>query len=1045
RMTVSELAQAPATPNSSGRASAVRFGPDGQTFDAPARITLPLPESSSRSAARTSVYVYAPTQGRWQRVPLVSLDLANGLATARASHFSVYAAIESKLDLQVSIAPTAEDGACANGLIARAEVASPLSEIELASLNNLPEALRARVSGETLQDLLTLPGFTGSLRAVQVFELVQRASDSEVVLERELIATTLYVAPDGSATVTHSDALGNVLSQQRYPQPLAKLDELTARLRGAATAASFASPPAEDLGVGARLHLIYFDGDASDEPVNVDDLGVAAVERAPQFVLDEDIEDGDCDGVVDDYDTSDDRLLASVQASPRAVVDALAGDVVQLSARVLNGTPSAETWTLLDGEGAKLEGTGDTRSFSASAADRYLVSYRAVLGDKTLEHVFAIDVAKPLADNTPPTCRPTRDLDVGRVGDAFPLSAVLADAETPASALRVEWGLLDGETLVPNAAIRVLKDKALFAALDAGNYTLGCRAYDGASWGPVGRVNVSVVPRSQNRAPTDLTLTPAVGAIRVGDTLKFLASARDPDGDRLLFSWYVDGNPVTGPQTRGNESAFSWTAAKEGAVKVSVEAMDYETRVTLAARVLVGALATSNVDADKDGWKLGSGPSADCNDNDPAIHPGAFDLCGDELDTDCDGVVQKDDCDGDGYTIDARDCNDNDAKINPGAPERCDGVDNDCNGQVDESFDAGLGCTSGFGACQSRGVLACASDGLSALCTAKPLNPGVEICDGIDNDCNGKVDDGVCAIVDAAVPPVDAGVTVVDAAVGGCVPGLEVCDGVDNDCNGRIDDIAPNPCTTGMPGACGPGTFACTANGQTCVPQTLGNSESCNQVDDDCNGKVDDGISCMCNPTVGEICGDGIDNNCDGKVDEGCTQSCSPKQEACFDGQDNDCDGLIDDKDPDCCDYKGPEDCNNGADDDCDFYVDGQDQDCQAGVLADNCGKLGVIQVGQLFEGNFDGARPDIESSCVAGRADLIYAFDVKSAGDYILSYDGIEGYSIQRGQCDPKTTQLEQIECGERVYLRPGKYLLVLEGPAKGAFWAKLEELITK
>ncbi|MET0284675.1 MAG: hypothetical protein ABW352_09405, partial [Polyangiales bacterium] len=44
RMTVSELAQAPATPNSSGRASAVRFGPDGQTFDAPARITLPLPE-----------------------------------------------------------------------------------------------------------------------------------------------------------------------------------------------------------------------------------------------------------------------------------------------------------------------------------------------------------------------------------------------------------------------------------------------------------------------------------------------------------------------------------------------------------------------------------------------------------------------------------------------------------------------------------------------------------------------------------------------------------------------------------------------------------------------------------------------------------------------------------------------------------------------------------------------------------------------------------------------------------------------------------------
>jgi hypothetical protein len=1056
RMTVSELAQAPATPNASGRASAVRFGPDGQTFDTPARVTLPLPLSSNRSTTRTNVYVYAPMTGRWQRVPLVAIDLANGLATARASHFSVYAAIESKLDLELAFAATAEESACANGLIAHAELASPLSDIELASLNNLPEELRARVVGEapTIQDLLALPGFTGSVRAVQVFELVQRASDSEVVRETRLVATTLFLAPDGSATITHSDALGNVLGKVRYPQPLLKLDEIAARLRGAATATEFATLPAQDLGVGARLHLIYYVGDASDEPVSADDLGMAAVERAPLFVLDEGLDDGDCDGLLDRFDDSDDRLLASVAASPRAVINLLAGDTVQLGARVVNGTPSAETWTVLDGEGATLTPADGGRSFTASEADRYLVSYRATVGDKTLEHIFAIDVDQAPADNTPPTCRPTRDLDVGRVGDAFPLSAVLDDAETPASALRVEWGLLDGEALVPSGSLRVLQDKALFAPLDAGNFVVGCRAYDGAAWGPIGRVKVSVVARDQNRAPTDLTLSPAASVIKVGDTLTFHASARDPDGDLLLFTWYVNGNPATGAQTRGNESVFTYTATQDGAPRISVDALDYESRVSASARVLVGALPPTSVDADKDGWSAGTGPAADCNDNDASIHPRAFDLCGDELDADCDGVVTKDDCDGDGYTALRGDCNDGDSTIYPQARELCDGVDNNCNKQVDESFSVGAACRNGTGACTTSGKLACSSDGLSALCTAQPLKPNPELCDGIDNDCDGSSDEDVCEAPDAGAPPFDAGTivdaavtTTVDAKVGGCVPGPEQCNQVDDDCNGKIDDIDTKPCDTGMPGACGPGTYACTAKGEACVPQTVGQSESCNQIDDDCNGKTDDGITCACNPASGEICGDQKDNDCDGQVDEGCTQTCVPSAEYCFGGADEDCDGLVDDKDPDCCQYQGPEICNDGKDNDCDFYIDGKDRDCAPGVPADSCANPGTLQIGQWQTDYYDGAKPDLTSSCMTGRTDLVYGFSVKDEGEYAVTYDAPQpfGWSIQAGACDANKVSLVELSCNGPARLSPGNYFLVIEGADKGPFSIMLSQLIPK
>jgi len=123
-----------------------------------------------------------------------------------------------------------------------------------------------------------------------------------------------------------------------------------------------------------------------------------------------------------------------------------------------------------------------------------------------------------------------------------------------------------------------------------------------------------------------------------------------------------------------------------------------------------------------------------------------------------------------------------------------------------------------------------------------------------------------------------------------CVPSTETCNGRDDDCDGRVDDgIAARTCGRGRclrSVSCANGRFA------TCTP---GNpvAETCNGMDDDCDGRVDDGVaarSCgvgrcrrtvacangrfaTCTPgaAIPEVCGNSVDDDCDGMTDEGCT------------------------------------------------------------------------------------------------------------------------------------------------------------------------------
>jgi MYXO-CTERM domain-containing protein len=133
-------------------------------------------------------------------------------------------------------------------------------------------------------------------------------------------------------------------------------------------------------------------------------------------------------------------------------------------------------------------------------------------------------------------------------------------------------------------------------------------------------------------------------------------------------------------------------------------------------------------------------------------------------------------------------------------PEVCDGLDNNCDGTTDDGTEAGTSCTSGLGACEAMGVLECSVTGAS--CSADPGLPGTELCgNGVDDDCNGMVDEGftigasctvgVGACLATGMYACDAGSEVCDATEGTPAASETCDDGVDDDCDGMID----NGCT----------------------------------------------------------------------------------------------------------------------------------------------------------------------------------------------------------------------------------------------------------
>lgn len=381
-----------------------------------------------------------------------------------------------------------------------------------------------------------------------------------------------------------------------------------------------------------------------------------------------------------------------------------------------------------------------------------------------------------------------------------------------------------------------------------------------------------------------------------------------------------------------------------GAMNASAEDIDYDSCATTTAIYL---------DADLDGYGSGEAIMAcnmpdgyvdngeDCDDSNADVYPGADEVC-DGIDNDCDAANNEGlatstlyrDFDGDGYgdasttmewcsadyagyVVNDTDCDDRDADVNPSEADDCDGFDNNCNGEIDEDCPAanstyyadvdgdGFGDSASSTEATSRPA-GFVSDSSDCNDNNYDINPdATEICDGIDNDCDGETDENVTGTwyLDAdddgwgdspeATTTCDALSNYV-AEDGDCddnndevYPGAtEVCDGRDNDCDDSIDeglltryyldadddgyglsDYYVDECER-------PGNYAeengdCNDDDDKVYP---GAHEYCDGRDNDCDGGTDE--NCNDNDDDGDDSDDGDDNGCPCDCIRDCINNC---------------------------------------------------------------------------------------------------------------------------------------------------------------------------
>ncbi|MCB9795752.1 MAG: FG-GAP repeat protein [Alphaproteobacteria bacterium] len=442
--------------------------------------------------------------------------------------------------------------------------------------------------------------------------------------------------------------------------------------------------------------------------------------------------------------------------------------------------------------------------------------------------------------------------------------------------------------------------------------------------------------------------------------------------------------------------------------------------------------------------------SGDCDDRDAGTHPDAAETCDGE-DNDCDDVVDEDPsdpafwyrdqdedgygddedhitaCEGpEGYVEDAGDCDDTDPAFHPGASERdcADPSDYNCDGSTGYADDDG----DGYAACEE------CDDGDAAV------NPGAaEVCNGIDDDCDSRTDDDDSSLdtstassfyddldgdgfgdpggLRLACDPPSGTVTDstdCDDADSSAYPGAdETCDDVDDDCDGTVDEAATDA-PTWYADADGDGYGDVNLSRDACDPPSsyVADDTDC----DDANAAV--------NPAAAEVC-NGVDDDCDGDTDPDTSDDVATwYADADADGYgdaattDVDCEqpsGFVDD-DTDCDDTDAAvnpaavEVCN-GVDDDCDGDVD---PDSSADVStwyadadADGYGDVDSADLDCDQPSGFvadDTDCDDTDAAINPGAAELWYDgvdADCDGLSDYDADADGYDSEDYGGEDCD--------------------------------------------
>ena len=425
-------------------------------------------------------------------------------------------------------------------------------------------------------------------------------------------------------------------------------------------------------------------------------------------------------------------------------------------------------------------------------------------------------------------------------------------------------------------------------------------------------------------------------------------------------------------------------------------------------------------DADGDGFAA----CADCDDSDAAIHPEATEVCN-GVDDDCNGLSDDEDptltdgetwygdADGDGfggtqfvesaceqpagYVSNSDDCDDVDAASYPSAVEVCDEADNDCDGSIDEGAGSSWYADTdgdGYGdpasivdACEMpAGYSANGGDCDDGSASTSPA--AYEICDGIDNNCDGNTDDssalntsvwyvdadtdgygdgaGGVAACNAPSGHVDNGSDCDDADTTVNPAADEYCDGVDNDCDGNTDESSSLDASSWYADSDGDGyggssllSVACTApfggtsNALDCDDTNAaihpGADEYCDGVDNDCDGTSDEDDAVDANWWYVDADGDGYGS------DTGANACSLPSGYAdnTLDCDDTDSGSTNNTVDADCDGTLTAEDCN---DSDAASTIVATDADCDGTITAEDCNDSDSTSTIVATDADCDGA-----------------------------------------------------------------------------------------